>query len=153
MLLLYNKVIGPAPLEQRYTCTSGHPCRVQGVTGQYLGSMDRMTILETCGVASRVARVGTAWETNGNLLGANLATEWGGLAISAPGGTYRLCWCAASFRCSSHLDYRVDFGQMDIRGPAPQAQTRTCISGRFCEFAMLTGHALAVEDEVFVLDT
>ena len=45
--------------------------------------------------------------------------------VTAPGGQYRLCWCAAGFRCSAAEDFKVDFGEMQIIGPGVITQPTT----------------------------
>ena len=72
-------------------------------------------------------------------------TQWP--VVTAAGGQYRLCWCAAGFRCSATEDFRVDMGEMQIVGPGVipdpsgtpnhmgglhmwENQDRTCVSGQ-----------------------
>ena len=50
--------------------------------------------------------------------------------LSSPGGVYRLCWCERT--CNLPENFRVDFGSMQILGPSPLEQHRTCISGQSC---------------------
>ena len=47
---------GVSPLKQDRTCVSGQPCTFEGITGQSLSTDDRFAVLETCGLATWVAR-------------------------------------------------------------------------------------------------
>jgi hypothetical protein len=38
--------------------------------------------------------------------------------VSAQGGIYRLCWCAAGYSCEKPEDFVVDFGELNLVGPA-----------------------------------
>jgi hypothetical protein len=80
--------------------------------------------------------------------------------VTAPGGQYRLCWCAGiHFPCSIGDDYRVDLGELVIIGPSPVSeQHRTCVSGQTCSFDGLRGTDLGganttTSDKLWVLET
>lgn len=79
---------------------------------------------------------------------------WRASALLAPGGEYRLCWCAAGAgHCTAADDFLVDVGSLALRGPAPMAQARTCVSGRECEVLGLAGLHLSADDRLMVLQT
>jgi hypothetical protein len=42
------------------------------------------------------------------------AWTWGTTRVSAAGGLYQLCWCAAGYSCSLHEDFRVHAGTLEI---------------------------------------
>jgi hypothetical protein len=47
----------------------------------------------------------------------SLTLSLGSTPVTAPGGTYRMCWCASGFRCNSFMDYIVEVGTITIVGP------------------------------------
>jgi hypothetical protein len=85
--------------------------------------------------------------------------SWGSPYVTSPGGVYRLCWCAGSppgenwFNCESGSYHRTDAGTLDLIGPAPLEQIRTCVAGQMCGFGGVTGHLLGDGDRVWILDT
>ena len=60
--------------------------------------------------------------------------SWGSTVNSAAGGQYRLCWCAAMGDCSDFGYFSIDVGELQVYGPTPLQQDRTCVSGRTCFF-------------------
>ena len=69
-------------------------------------------------------------------------------------GLFRLCWCSNMLTCDFEEDFRVDFGQLYLRGPVPLQQHRTCISGHRCMVERFEG--LEMENlaaHLMVLDT
>ena len=98
-------IVGVSPLFQDRTCVSGQTCEIQGILGHMLlADGDAIVVLDTCGTASEVASLtpqpfvpGNQSLDRENFTG-NLTEPlyWGGSwwspAISASGGTYRLCW-------------------------------------------------------------
>ena len=77
---------------------------------------DRVALLDTCGLTDQAGRRNVSGVAPPR--GALLATVSGsGSALAFPpmtaaGGTYRLCWCAAGFTCDQSEDFRVDFGEL-----------------------------------------
>lgn len=69
-------------------------------------------------------------------------------ASAFAGGEYRLCWCAASFPCSSVESFCVDVGVLVGIGPAPLQQRMTCLSGRRCSVEGVLGTHLSDGDRV-----
>ena len=90
-------IVGVSPLSQHRTCISGRNCILDGISGQDLADGDRLWILDTCGLSADVPRLaasGLLYETTGS--GARI--QWGAHQMTAAGGLYRLCWCAAGLR-------------------------------------------------------
>ena len=69
-----------------------------------------------------------------SLQASGAAVSWGAVLNSAAGGRYRLCWCTAWADCSDPQLFGVDVGELQLYGPTPLEQDRTCISGRTCSF-------------------
>ena len=130
-------IVGPSPLQAARTCISGQACAIHGLTGAgayHLTPEDQLLIQDTCGARDgllpRVARNPIAAQT-ALVFSSGVIFSWS-TAPSTAGGSYRMCWCAAGFACSSADHFRVDAGELFILGPAPLAQDRTCVSGRSC---------------------
>ena len=153
-------LMGPAPLQQHRTCVSGQTCRLDGLTGTHLTSGDRMLVLSTCGhneaqVKSFYAQRLEAAADCGLFEGASCgeAVVWEGDRITARGGEYRLCWCAGARACSLAEHFVVDMGRLDLIGPAPEAQARTCVSSQPCTIDGIEGWYLGDGDRAMILDT
>ena len=162
-------LVGPSPLHQAYTCVSGQPCGLHGLSGFHLTPRDMMMIQDTCGGANfaspllaSAGRDGLFFQFSGaevqatnNLLAAN-TTEVPSLEVA--GGQYRLCWCSAmttitsSPPCASAAEYLVDFGKLDVIGPFPLQQEQTCVSGQTCEFSVQVWQG-SLQDSLLLLDT
>ena len=90
--------------------------------GYHLRDGDSLAILDTCGFDfAAVPRWGSP--VHGvRSLGATddgASFSWNDSFVSAPGGEYRLCWCAAGYECTEPHDYHVDFGTLELAGPSP----------------------------------
>ena len=136
-------LIGPPLIPGEMHCTSTQPCSIEGLFGTYMKPSDTYMVLDTCGEAWQLAQhfpeVGFASvvRASGNTV------SWGPSPVTAPGGIYRLCWCAGGFTCSIAEDFRVDVGSLMMTGPTPLTQHRTCVSGQSCEVEKVYGHRLA----------
>lgn len=130
-------LLGPAPLQYAATCISGRPCTFRGVVGEGLRVNDSIQLLSTCGTTSVPNGVPLAGQTVSVETG---TVSWGSLPISGPGGRYKLCWCSADFPCARPEDFRLEMGSLDLLGPWPLDQDRTCISGSTCFSPELTGY-------------
>ena len=76
--------------------------------------------------------------------------------MSASGGSYRLCRCAAGYPCSIAEAFRVTVGQLTIFGPPSSVlvpQERTCVSGQRCSLDGIVGHLLFDQGSFAILDT
>jgi hypothetical protein len=151
-------LIGVAPLSQDRTCVSGRTCVIDGVLGHQLTTSDRITILDTCGAHNYIFRASDHGEAE--LFSVGSRVTFNNVISTAAGGQYRLCWCygglqsnGGSWSCSTAEDFKVDFGKLDIRGPSPRSQHRTCVSGQRCALDGFTGHGLSSKDQIVVLDT
>ena len=90
-----------------------------------------------------------------------MSWTWSDVALSAAGGTYRLCWCgglgqgavAAGLDCKLSEHFRTDAGTLRLIGPSPQEQHKTCVAGLTCRFTHLYGVDLSTLDHYMVLDT
>jgi hypothetical protein len=154
-------LVGVAPLAQDRTCVSGRACILDGIQGKDLADGDRILILETCGTESIIPRFVSS-HLNATLApsmfiettASGARVDWGSSAVTAAGGSYRLCWCSpAYYDCSIPSQYRVDAGTLTLIGVSPLYQDHTCVSGRTCALGEVTGHKLAMSDAFIVLDT
>ena len=149
----FTNFTGPSPLEQHKTCVAGLSCLI-GLEGTFMDG-DRVMVLDTCSVASVV----WSWPDSGRSLGADNQTfSWGTVAVSAAGGSYRLCWCVPATNpaglempCDFVEDFGVDVGSMTLIGPYILPQT--CVSGLICVIHGVAGTYLTSEDRYAVLDT
>lgn len=80
-----------------------------------LATTPRYIVMDTCGGSAIIPR----WPTASATIFSHRPD-----AVSAAGGQYRLCWCAAEVGCSLSAHYRTDFGELVLVGPAPLAQDR-----------------------------
>ena len=156
------RVIGVSPLAQDRTCVSGWPCRIEGIVGTALTSLDALAVLETCGEAEAPA----AFEDSEAKPAMAIAPDrglwqWTDSTSVISGGMYRLCWCsgmadnssmATNASCMLHTDFRVDIGVLTVLGPAPLRQTLTCISGHSCRVDGVTGVDVS-RNAIMILDT
>ena len=134
-------VLGPAPLAQDRSCVSGQTCYLSGFTGD-LNFLDELRIMDTCGVESVVPRVQN-W--NSQVSNSGAAVFWA--EITAAGGQYRLCWRSGTISSTSgtsdpdpSIDFAVDIGKLNIIGPTPLEQERTCVSGQTCILTGINGY-------------
>ena len=149
---------GPAPLTQDRTCTSGQTCRIGDLTGELLQDEDRFLVLDTCGDRTATIRGGFA---NGAVSTSGAVVEWG--AALTTGGQYRLCWCAGiaanstaygtGLGCSTAERFKVDLGELTLRGPSSRFHSFTCVSGQTCLLDGIVGQDLGPGDQVMALDT
>ena len=171
-------VLGPTR-KQEWTCISGQECSLVGLdAGAAIGDFGQLVVLQTCGVGGVLHR----WPDAGRLAEVATSSVTSNLVVSAGGGRYRLCWCAAisysraqcmsgsvdnqsscefytgnwsdnsSLFCQTAEDFAVDMGTLDLLGPSPLFQHMTCFSGQACEFHDLEGYNLE-QGRVMVLDT
>ena len=117
------------------TCVSGERCWLPQVASQELPQDSLLVILDTCGLASQVPRFPAV-----ALLANESAKGW---VITAAAGEYRICWCGGRVACTSAEHFRADAGALQVLGPGPLAQHRTCVSGQACLVEGLTGLGLA----------
>ena len=81
--------------------------------------------------------------------------RWGDSLLSAPGGTYRMCWCAghrldnSPRPCEAASDFMVDVGALAINGPAGD-QAWSCDTSRPCSIYGLRGAGLTADDKLLV---
>ena len=110
---------------------------------------DSYMVLETCGYLSAIPRFPEGGKAF-TVINSGTSAIWP--VITAPGRAYRLCWCAAGYKCDEVMEFRVDAGTMHIAGPEME-QFRTCVSGRLCSLDNIRGHMLQPGDHWVVLDT
>ena len=123
-------LLGPAPLFQHKTCVAGQVCELKPLQGTDLQDGDLVHILETCGYyvnASQFSHFDSSSDSGLHLprfpsnngvqslsqgaTSGGSTVSWGTTTITAAGGRYRLCWCAAGYSCSAVPEFRVDFGR------------------------------------------
>ena len=150
------QVLGPSPLEQHRTCISGQTCLLADLTfgGREDWAVGKLLILETCSVPSAVPRL----PADGVLLQSFSQGRWLGqfesATISAAGGQYSMCWCATTpGPCLEATEFHVTLGRLDIVGPSPLLQDKTCISGQNCFIDGLLGTYTGSGDHVLIADT
>eukprot|EP00928_Gymnodinium_smaydae_P082592 TRINITY_DN6590_c1_g7_i1.p1 TRINITY_DN6590_c1_g7~~TRINITY_DN6590_c1_g7_i1.p1 ORF type:complete len:3710 (+),score=739.71 TRINITY_DN6590_c1_g7_i1:1163-11131(+) len=156
-------LVGPAPLYQTRTCVAGQACEWGGLSGFHLMDGDAIAVLDTCGLGLALPSRWPAPETPPGLSRSMPSTldgthfSWGVVAVSAAGGLYRLCWCASphapSASCSVAADFRTDAGTLQVVGPWPLFQGRTCVAGQVCTFGNFIGSFLQDGDRIMILDT
>ena len=123
-------LVGPSPLNQHKTCVAGQPCELWPLNGMFLQNNDLVHILETCGAYVNVSKFDhfsstsdsglhlPRFPSNGGIqslsqgaTNSGASVSWGSVPITAMGGRYRMCWCAAGYSCSAVPEFRVDFGR------------------------------------------
>ncbi|CAJ1351240.1 unnamed protein product, partial [Effrenium voratum] len=158
-------VVGPSFLDQDRTCVSGRTCQIDGLQGFHFSMEDTVLVLDTCALGT----LAPLWPETGygvEVTAAGAVISWGPAPVSAPGGQYRLCWCAgareanASFSLGlcGHDDFTgtrglVDMGGMLLVGVSPLKQHRTCIAGQTCAVDGIEGRDLSTQDRFLVADT
>ena len=124
-------LIGPAPLNQHKTCVAGQPCSLEPLLGTNLQNNDLVHILQTCGNYVNVSQFSHYDSSSDSGLhlprfpsnngvqslsagatASGTSVSWGSATITAMGGQYRLCWCAAGYSCSAAPEFHVDFGRV-----------------------------------------
>ena len=157
------EVVGPSPLKQHRTCVSGRVCRMGALEGQHLAAGDQVLVLDTCHIhampntmlvqdnfsvpdtphfKSELARY------NGTEI-SMLASD----VLKLQGGSYRLCWCAGAFDCSTPSRFGVDVGTLTVVGPTSFSQHSTCIVGQTCTLSQISGYWFGSGDNVLLLET
>ena len=145
-------LLGPVPYGQDKTCISGLTCVLDGIAMYGTLQANSLAIMETCGQLGG----GNVLDSNQIVLSSFQSEPYMSSAyvqlglLSTQGGRYRLCWCGSD--CQRLDQFTVDFGQLDLIGPNPLQQDRSCFSGQRCELSDLTGHLLS-DSLVLVLDT
>ena len=149
------RIRGVSPLEQARTCISGQVCQIHGITGMDLSPADSVMVLETCGLDHAISRF--AWAGRATNVAASGATfSWGAEPVTAPGGIFRLCWCAASTNsCKIPSNFVVDFGSLTLLGSEPKylRYSRTCVSGTTCRLHQIEGQELPMGSQLLILDS
>ena len=136
-------LVGAAPLSQHSTCVSGLTCRIT-IEGLGFPEAHRVFVMETCGVSSaEVDGFTPAWASS-SLPAEGASFSWGSTRVTASGGRYQLCWCAATDDedCDSAQHALVTLGSLDLVGMSPLSQDRTCVSGQTCSISGLEGQYL-----------
>ena len=151
-------VLGPNPFSQRWTCISGHSCKISGIDGSGLSDSDSIMVLQTCATASVVSRFPMSGQAE-LLVGGGSEAAWI-TAVSAAGGVYQLCWCRELREMDSNMtgcaapDHAVRFGSLTILGPSPLSQAATCISGQSCRVDGMAGLGwIGAADLIAIMDT
>eukprot|EP00438_Fugacium_kawagutii_P036307 Skav212391 [mRNA] locus=scaffold673:88105:90723:- [translate_table: standard] len=148
-------VIGPWPLSQEWTCISGQTCRLYALNGPGLQESDAFLVLETCGSSAVPNRMpaGGVLDSNSGTSG-ELVLSFGAARVTVASSEYRLCWCpAGDTLCTTSSSAVTDFGKLQILGPGPLHQDRTCVSGQTCRITGITGTGLMAGDSVIIQDT
>ena len=164
-------------LEQSRTCSSAQNCWIQDVLGYKLGVDDQLMILDTCGVPhegdmnfshghgwpmlglmTTQSLRGVLKDSTGNTVavspeGILSKFDFSGVAVTAAGGQYRLCWCASGGECDRPESFLEDLGLFQLQGPSPLQQDRTCMSGQMCRLKGMVGEGLTPQDLIMVRDT
>ena len=146
------KLIGPHH-NQGITCFSGAVCIGTHITGVGLSNGDRTMVLRYCNTDLYISRFPNDGYSDPAVDNGTTIT-WAGAdtaPLTAPGGFYKLCWCAASQTCTrSGSNFRVEYGQLYIVGPAPLTQSKTCLSGEYCNVTDYSGYGLNDGDRLMI---
>ena len=152
-------VVGPSPLKQDRTCISGRVCRMSALEGQHLAAGDQLLVLDTCYIESLLSQDNSTipdtpyFKSELSRNGTEISTFTSGV-LKIGGGTYRLCWCADSFDCSTSSGFAVDVGTLTVIGPTSFAQHSTCIIGhKECVLEQINGYWFGQGDDLLLLDT
>ena len=138
------ELIGLSPLPDG-TCISGQTCMVR-FQGHLLAENDTILVADTCGTASVMRRFDGSISQIVSQSGAEIFFG----SVTAAGGQFRLCWCSGI--CISHESFRMT-GTLNLMGPTPLFQDRTCITGLLCTLENLTSYLPTPGDSLMVLDT
>ena len=165
-------------LGQSRTCSSAQNCWIHDILGFKLDIDDQLMILDTCGVP-HIGEMnfsdGHGWPMLGlmtsqslrgvfkDAAGSTTATvpeaimskfDFSAVRVTAGGGQYRLCWCAGGFDCSGGPEsFLQDLGLLQLQGPYPLQQDRTCMSGQMCRLKGIVGEDLTSQDLIMIRDT
>jgi hypothetical protein len=100
-----------APFGQSRSCISGDICRLGTMSGMYLSDDDEYLMLDTCGTGDAVPRAPDMGYLpvflGKQVQRGNDTVTLGNTVTTAPGGQYRLCWCASGFDCTMLESFRV----------------------------------------------
>ena len=180
-------LIGPSPLMQDRKCVCGETCTIRDITGLSSSDSWMLMVLDTCNMqvnvtdrtlisgfpSSGLANVVadgvwqnlslnnlSNWSRSGNLLQAGLTFSWGSSAVTAAGGSYRLCWCAELAEPGANQSeacmnsFFLDIGRLLLVGPPILRTVGTCISGQTCSFPGNALHpGVDAPGELLVMDT
>ena len=156
-------LIGPAAesTESIRTCFSGQTCSMTTPFGTMLSGADSYMILATCGASGIIDGLPDAGflslipaaEDNSTCVGGECKLTFGTTVVTAAGGQYRLCWCAAGRACHAEEDFKVTVGGFELIGPFKMTPGRTCIAGQTCLVDGVLGNGLADTDSIALLET
>ena len=145
-------LLGPSPRAQRFTCVTGATCQLDTLSGVGLSEDNMLRVMDTCAVPAAAVPRMPLLATVLQATGTTAEASWGDTKVSAPGGLYRLCWCSGlaghCVRNSTNVSewatqrdecFNVDVGEMQVLGPAPLEQDRTCVSGQACMISSIAG--------------
>ncbi|CAE7774243.1 unnamed protein product [Symbiodinium necroappetens] len=151
-------VLGPVA-DHRRMASDSSPLIVslfQGAAGTSASQMgDRVRIADSC-LSSPTAVAGVEGAGISQKLEPNATSfRWGESLLSAPGGEYRMCWCAghqldnSPRACELPGDFAVDVGSLAISGPAG-GQAWSCDTSRPCSISGLRGAGLTENDRLLI---
>ena len=153
-------LVGPAITQSR-SCMSGQSCAFHAPPGKMLSTADSYLVLETCGVAGSLVKGlpdgGMLSISAGNATSCDVNCEltFGTTTVTAPGGSYQLCWCFASQNCIREEDFVVTVGDFELIGPQTLFD-KTCIAGQSCVVDIGVQSALSwsdANDTLAILET
>ena len=158
-------LVGPLK-DQSFTCVSGHTCAFDSLGVWHPQLENQLLVMDTCGAERDVSFAGFEEPMVFAINSVTSHADRPGIAsfatqnqVIVPGGSYRLCWYAGL--TGKHLNvslvadqrnFNVDAGQLDVIGPHPLTQSRTCVSGQSCVVNALTGTGASAW-RIMVLDT
>jgi hypothetical protein len=153
-------VIGPSPLTQSRTCTTGQTCIIDGYAGNGIQDGDQLMVRQACDDLSTTdpRRRHVAHFPGNPLPGITMGANDTGTTfywndyVTAGGGRYRLCWCASVFNCTTDVEFTTDSGILTLIGPN-LGFDRTCKAGTMCGIVDIDGVYLKNGDLLRVLDT
>ena len=141
-------VIGPSPLQQAWTCINGQTCNINTLTGVGLGD-DMVAVMDTCLQNNFHRFPWTVLPMVASHSGASYEFQPAGMTS----GQYRMCWCATGMACITLENFALDIGTLNLLGPMPVQQHRTCVSGQPCHFERFSNFGMSGLGTIWILDT
>ena len=131
------------------SCVAGELCVLTGIAGTGLSDGDLVAMMSVCGTGTPLSGApGAFGETLPGTMGGT-QFMWPGV-LHVDGGEYRLCWCSVVNSCTNPAEFNIDIGALIVTGPV-SGLAATCVSGRRCAIADISGVYLQDGDSVMVL--
>lgn len=114
---------------QTWTCSASRLCMLEGMLGFGFSDRDRVMVKDG-GCSAGIPLLGLHWAAYPTYVSpdrGNATFDWGGSAVGAQGGFFRVCWCTerdsppGADPCTWDFPHRfaADAGTLMVRGPKP----------------------------------